>query len=395
MKILLLHNFYQHHGGEDTVLANEQAMLAQHGHMVESVTTSNDRISGLLAKLMIGCQTPWSQRGYALTKKAIARFQPDIVHVHNFFPLLTPAVFEACGKTCTPVIMTLHNYRLICPGALLLRKGSICEQCVTGSAYQAIRYRCYRGSMVGTWTAARMVEFHRKHRTWHSKVDRFIALTDFARRKFIEGGLPSNKILVKPNFCAHKPIGSEGINRKRQGALFVGRLSPEKGIETLLQAWQNLSIPLRVAGNGPMWDASNHLNITSVKMVGHLNQEQVAEEMQRAAFFIAPSECYENFPLTIAEAFAHGLPIVASRLGAFAEIVEDGKTGLHFTPGDNDDLKSKVRWMHEHPEKCLQMGLNARRVYEEKYTPERNYKMLMSIYQNAIDEKKESLKRPS
>lgn len=437
MNILLLHNLYQHHGGEEAVLAQEQALLIRHGHQVESVTVSNDSVQHLGAKLRVAWQAAWSPRGHALAKQALSRCQPDVVHVHNFFPLLSPAIFDACQEAGVPVVMTLHNYRLICPGALLMGNGRVCEQCVSGSAYQAVRHGCYRGSRLGTLAVARMVEYHRRQRTWHEKVDRFIALTDFARQKFIAGGLPADKIVVKPNFVMRDVQGrtnaagagctgagdvqgrtnaagqddaqgwasaaeartsmscrtgaAEAESSKlqavsRNDALFVGRLSAEKGVATLLTAWQGVEVPLGIVGDGPLRGMAEQRKTAAISLQGRLGHDEVAVAMARAAFLVAPYECYENFPLTLAEAFSHGLPVLASRLGAMAEIVEDGVTGLLFEPGNAADLAAKVRWLHAHPEECRRMGDNARQVYEEKYTPERNYEMLMEIYKTVRTE---------
>jgi glycosyltransferase involved in cell wall biosynthesis len=382
MKILLVHNKYQQYGGEDSVLTCEEKLLAANGHECSKSLIANHCVTGFAKKLIVAAKASWSDFGCKFVAQAIIRFQPDIVHVHNFFPLLTPAVYDACNEAGVPVVQTLHNYRTICPGALLMRNGKICEKCITGSPYQAVLHRCYRNSFPGSWAVARMVAFHRKKKTWQNKVDRFIALTEFARHKFIEAGFPANKIVVKPNFYDCKGGGSESASEK--GALFVGRLSREKGVATLLEAWKSLNISLRIAGEGPLDMSSGHKN-KCITFLGHLSGNQVSLEMSKAAFLVMPSEWYEGFPMVLVEAFALGLPVVASRLGGMAEIVEDGVTGLHFEPGNPRDLVEKVKWMHDHPEQCRQMGQNTRRVYEEKYTPEKNYEMLMEIYQQAIE----------
>ncbi|MEJ2200036.1 MAG: glycosyltransferase, partial [Desulfuromonadaceae bacterium] len=208
-----------------------------------------------------------------------------------------------------------------------------------------------------------------------------------AKSRFVAAGFSARKIAVKPNFYAEKKGSAHSRDfGNRSGALYVGRLSAEKGIRTLLRAWSELTVPLWVAGGGPLLDEVQHCETETLHCLGQLGADQVATEMSRAVFLVLPSECYENFPLTLAEAFAHGLPVIASRLGAMAEIVEDGVTGLHFEPGDAADLAAKVRWLNDHPEECRQMGCNARREFEAKYTPERNYDMLLKIYQEAIDE---------
>ena len=212
-------------------------------------------------------------------------------------------------------------------------------------------------------------------------MDRFIALTEFAKAKFGEAGFPKDKIAVKPNFV--EDVKADASDMPRSGALFVGRLSPEKGISTLLRAWGSLEIPLRIAGDGPLYDAVQDAALAQITPLGRKTTEEILSEMTRAEFLVMPSDWYEGFPMTLAEAYCKGLPVIASRLGAMAEIVEDGVTGLHFTPGDAEDLVVKVRWAVEHPEEMRRFGLNARRVYEEKYTPEANFRQLMSIYQEA------------
>ncbi|MCZ6774706.1 MAG: glycosyltransferase family 4 protein, partial [Proteobacteria bacterium] len=284
-----------------------------------------------------------------------------------------------------PVVQTLHNYRLICPQALLLRNGRPCEKCVTGSAYHAVLYGCYRGSRLVSLVPARMVSINRRRGTWRSKVTRYIALTRFAKEKFIKGGLPADRIAVKPNFIADPAAKREAGAVRREGALFVGRLSPEKGIGTLLQAWRDLAVPLRILGDGPLADRVEQCDNPAVKSLGWKSSSDVVAEMHCAAFLVLPSEWYEGFGMVIVEAFATALPIVASRLGAMAEVIDDSVTGLHFEPGNPADLAAKVRWAVDNPSDMRRMGENARRVYEDRYTPEVNYRQLMAIYDQAAE----------
>ncbi len=231
---------------------------------------------------------------------------------------------------------------------------------------------------------ARMVSINRRRGTWRGKVNRFIALTRFAKEKFIEGGLPADRIAVKPNFVADPAAKRETGAVRRGGALFVGRLSAEKGIGTLLQAWRDLAIPLRIIGDGPLADTIRRCDDQAVKGLGRKAQPEVIKEMRRAAFLIMPSEWYEAFPVVIVEAFATALPIIASRLGAMSELIDDGVTGLHFQPGDPADLAAKVRGAADNSSDMRRMGENARRVYEDRYTPEVNYRQLMAIYDAAV-----------
>ncbi|MFQ5785440.1 MAG: glycosyltransferase [Alphaproteobacteria bacterium] len=383
MKVLIAHNTYQQIGGEDAVVAAEHALLEAHGHAVETFGASNHAIDGPWSQLCTAFRAPYSPAARDALARRLASGRPDIVHVHNFFPLLTPSIYDACRAAGVPVVQTLHNYRLICPVATLRRNGAVCERCVTGSAYHAVLHGCYRGSRPGTLAVARMVERHRARGTWRERVDRYIALTGFARNKFVEGGLPAERIAVKPNFVAGEP--PEEMPAARGGALFVGRLSPEKGIATLLAAWRGLDIPLRIAGDGPLDAAVRAAASPAITPLGRIDARAVAHEMRRAGFLVVPSEWYEGFPMVIVEAYARGLPVIAARLGSLAEIVEDGVTGLHAAPGDPADLAARVRWAAANPEALARMGAAARARYEARYTPEANYAMLAAIYAEARD----------
>ncbi len=388
LRILQVHNHYQFTGGEDVVVEAEYLILQTNGNSVDLFEVTNENIRGIKAKIETAINVTYSQKYIKKLSVRINEFQPDIVHVHNFFPLLTPSIYDVCKNFGLPVIQTLHNYRIICPGAYLIRNSQICEDCLTRSAYKAVLYACYRDSRIGSLAVANMVQTHRKLQTWQKKVNRFIALTDFAREKFVQAGLPAEKVEVKPNFIYPDP----GVrNGEGHYSLFVGRLSPEKGIITLLQAWKKIKkIPLKIAGDGPLEKQVKNIitrdNLYPVEILGRLNKNDIFNLMKNAIFLIFPSEWYEGFPMTIAEAFACGKPVVASRLGSMTEIVEDGVTGVHFEPGNSDDLADKVQWLLDHPDKCRHMGKNARQVFLKKYTAEKNYETLMNIYQNTINE---------
>ncbi|KHD05931.1 hypothetical protein PN36_11525 [Candidatus Thiomargarita nelsonii] len=379
MHILQVHNQYQQAGGEDVVVRSEKALLENHHHTVSLFLTDNHTIKNVLEKLTTVATIAYSRKSRQQLKNAIANIQPDIVHVHNFFPRLTPSIYDAAAELGVPVVQTLHNYRTICPGAFLMRDGKICEVCVKHSAYHAVKYGCYRDSTLGTLAVAYMVQSHRQRRTWQTKVSQFIALTEFARQKFISAGLDADKLKVKPNFVTD-PLTS--TTEKRSGALYVGRLSKEKGLITLLKAWQNLAeIPLTIAGEG---EIVPHLK-TNITLLGWQTAPQIKQLMRQSAFLIMPSEWYEGFPMVLVEAFAHGLPVIASKLGAMAEIVEDGVTGLHFEAGNANDLANKVHCLQSQPELCKRLGQQARQVYLDNYTPEKNYQRLMAIYQAALN----------
>jgi ADP-heptose:LPS heptosyltransferase len=385
VKILLVHNQYQQPGGEDVVFEQERQLLERAGHQVVVYQRSNleieDRSLGqrlILAKNIVSA---------ADTKRELTgllvREKPQLVHIHNTFVMVSPSVYSTCQEANIPVLQTLHNYRLLCPAASLFRDGHICEECMEHSLWRSVRYGCYRGSRSATAAVALMLAVHRNRHTFERKVNGYIALTEFARAKLVAGGLPAERIFVKPNFVYPDPGPRRGA---REYVVFAGRLSPEKRVSTLLAAWERLEnrISLRVLGDGPERQAlqlrAARGGLSSVSFLGHLSRQETWTTIGKARCLIMPSECYETFNLTIAEAFACGTPVICSRLGAMREIVEDGRTGLHFTPGDPDDLAAKVEWAWTHPAEMRAMEADARREYEAKYTAEQNYRTLADIY---------------
>lgn len=388
MRVLQVHNAYRQPGGEDQVVAAERELLEEHGHEVRIFGADNDAIGGLWSRLAVAWKAPYDPVSRRRLAVEIENWRPDVVHVHNFFPLLTPAVFDACEEQGVPVVLTLHNFRLVCPGAFLYRQNAICEDCLGRHSWRAFRHRCYRGSFLASLAVVRMVEFHRRRQTWRHKIDRVIVMTEFSRKKLVAAGWAAGQLTVKPHFA--RGAGGYLVPSGRVGALFAGRLSPEKGVATLLEAWSGIDYPLFLAGDGPLLAGVEDEGNPQIHRLGWLSRDELSSRMWQAAFLVVPSEWYETFGLVIIEAFAHGLPVIASRLGAMAEIVEDGVTGLHFEPGNPHDLAAKVKWMQEHPEDLRRMGENARRAYEDKYTPERNYQMLMAVYREVMDEKRKS-----
>lgn len=387
MNILFIHNFYQQPGGEDKVFEEETSLLQNKKHQVIKFLENNAQIKKAnFAKIIINAI--WSKEIQKRIWNLIINVKPDIIHFHNIFLCISPAAYYACKRAGVPVVQTLHNYRLICPGALLARNGKPCEDCISKfTPWPGVWYGCWRNSRGGTALVATMLMVHRLLKTWTENVDVYIALTEFARRKFIEGGLPAEKIVVKPNFVYPDPREGEHADRY---FLFVGRLSSEKGVMTLLNTWKFLKdIPLKIVGDGPLKEKVQTLieqkKLKHIEILGPQPREKVFELMKEAKALIFPSEWYEGFPMTLAEAFATGLPVIASRLGAMAELVDEGRAGLLFEPGNPEDLAAKVEWAWSHPEAMAEMGREARREYEAKYTAERNYEMLMEIYRKAIE----------
>lgn len=387
MRILRVHNRYQERGGEDAVFDAEIALLRRHHHFVTPLCLSNDEIPTrrtVANSVSLAINTVWSQQGRERIRQAVARHKPDVVHFDNTFPLISPAAYSAVRDAGSAVVQTLHNYRLLCPNAFFYRDDRPCEDCLGKTApYPGVTHACYRESRTQSAVVAIMLTTHRLRGTWSKDVDRYIVPTEFARGKFLEGGLPEDHIVVKPHFVdVESPVRSSSNDH----FLFVGRLSIEKGLRTLLKAQKGHGQPVRIVGGGPLDDEvrSAASRDPSLTVLGRLDPSNVRKEMLAAKALIFPSELYETFGLVAIEGFAAGLPVIASRHGAMAEIVDDGRTGLLFEPGNAHDLAAKARWAADHPDEMRRLGENARREYEEKYTSERNYEMLMKIYEQAI-----------
>ncbi|CAN7441683.1 glycosyltransferase [Devosia sp. LjRoot16] len=383
-RILVLHNLYQQAGGEDVQMRAEVELLRRAGHTVRLEIVNNDTISGAGAKIETFLNAPYNPARYDFIVDVIRDFRPDIVHVHNFFPLFTPAVHEGARAAGVAVVQTLQNYRLFCAGAFFLREGRVCEKCLHGSRYWGVVHRCYRKSLPGSVAVVRMQNRAFSHHTWDG-VDQFIALTEFAREKCVEAGLSADQISVKPNTlpldwqAPPKPSGS------RTGALYVGRLSREKGVDVLLEAWRQLpDIPLTIVGSGPEEAALKSSAPTGVRFVGALPPDGVRQQMHAAACLIMPSRWYEGLPLTAIEAFSLGLPIICSRIGSLSEIVEHDSNGWHFETNNAVELAARARRCFSHPELLSKAGDEARASFERTYTGERNLEMLSRIYKKAI-----------
>jgi glycosyltransferase involved in cell wall biosynthesis len=388
MKILQVHNFYQQPGGEDVVFSQERGLLESKGHEVITYTRSNHeaQAGSLLDRARMLRSIVSSDESRRQVTDLLRARKPDLVHIHNTFMMISPSIYDACAALGVPTVLTLHNYRMLCPSTTLYRNGEVCEECIDGGLARGVMHGCYRESRLTTAAVAMMIQIHRSSKTWDRHVGAFIALTEFAKQKFIDNGLPSAKIHVKPNFVAPDPG-----ERERAGdyALFVGRLSPEKGVAVLLEAWGKLGVPvpLKIVGDGPsraeLQSQAERLGLPRVEFLGRLEAAAARETIKRAGFLVIPSLWYEGFPLVIAESFACGVPVVGSRLGSMEEIIRDGGDGVHFTAGDADDLAEKVRWAWTHPAEMEEFGRSARRKFEAHYSPQANYEALMDIYGKA------------
>ncbi|MDR3773942.1 MAG: glycosyltransferase family 4 protein [Terracidiphilus sp.] len=385
MRVLVLHNRYQFSGGEDVVVRQETEMLRASGVEVCLHQVDNDSIIGMRQEIGAAIGAFYSYRMRAEVSELVKQFRPNVMHVHNFMPRLTPSVYDAGrGQGCA-VVQTLHNYRFLCANAVLLRNGRPCQDCV-GRAYgwPGIIHRCYRESAMGSAIVGGVTSWHRMRGTWRNQVDRYIVLTQFARELFAESGVvPAEKIVVKPNAVPDSGIGA-GDGRY---LLYVGRLSPEKGIKVLLQAalhGEGFPLPLTIVGGGPLQDEVERAARSGrIEYRGNQSQEEVRRLMKHATLLLFPSLWYETFGMVIAEALASGLPVVASRLGAMAELICSGENGLLVEPGSSDALVAAVRRFISSPQLEGAMRENARESYEQKYTIEANRQILLRVYEEA------------
>jgi glycosyltransferase involved in cell wall biosynthesis len=385
----MVHNYYRERGGEFTVFEAEQSMLRDAGHSVVTYTRDSREIDrfGFRRRAALALRTIWAGDTYREMISVLRAETPEVAHFTNTFPLISPSAYDACHKLGVPVVQSIHNYRLLCPAATLWRDGAVCEECVDHSLLRSVRHACYRGSRPATAVLAAMLAVHRRRGTYSDRVDRYIALTEFARANLVAGGVPEERISVKPNFTGPDPGTREHLGRY---ALFAGRLSAEKGVRTLLDAWSLLDsdIPLHVAGDGPLRGELEARvrdeGFSNVTFLGAVARSKMLAEMQGARVLVFPSELYEGMPMSIVESFACGVPVIAARLGAMKEMIEDRRTGLFFSPADASGLATQVRWAFHHDPEITAMGRAARAEYTAHYTAASNCPRLIAIYEQAV-----------
>jgi glycosyltransferase involved in cell wall biosynthesis len=384
----MVHNAYRYRGGEEQAVENDQALLESRGHQVGVYMRGFDDLARV-GRANAAIQALWSARTYLEVRRLVRAQRPDVVHVHNIFPLISTSVYSAAHAEGVPVVQTLHNYRLVCPASTLLRDGRPCELCVGRAPWRSVRYRCYRDSRAQSFALSSILTLHRVIGTWNRQVDAYIALTKFGREIFVRGGLPADRIFVRHNAIT-TPASS--VRERSGGAVYLGRLSPEKGVRVLLEAWRSLpDVPLEIIGDGPLRDevaaAIAAPELAHVRLVGPLPHDAALARLQRAGMLVFPSICYEGFAFAIVEALACGLPVVASRLGAQAEVVNHGVSGLLFTAGDPNSLRDTVRRLASSPDLRDRLSDGARHEFHDRFSPDASYGVLMDIYGRVIDRK--------
>jgi glycosyltransferase involved in cell wall biosynthesis len=381
VRVAILHNRYAQRGGEDSAVEAEAELLRKAGCEVALLTVeSAPLVRSRAARLHAALRARWNPETVERIARFLAEHPADVAHVHNFFPLLSPSAHAALRALGLPVVQTLHNYRLVCANGVFLREGRPCEECAVRGPWRAVRYGCLRGSRLATAVWAEATAAHRRRGTWRDCVDRFVAPSEFAKRKLAAAGLPAERIVVKPN-----PVPDPGAPAPPgRGAVYVGRLSSEKGVALLVDAWRSLpgAPPLAIAGDGPeapRLRARAH-GIPGVRFLGEIPRERVPELLASAAFAVAPSLCYETFGLAVAEAMAAGRAVVASDAGALAELVEPGATGLLFRSGDAASLADACRRLLDDAGLTAAFGREARARFEDELAPERSTERLLRLY---------------
>ena len=388
MKIVYCHNYYRNRGGEDVSFECDLELLRSHGHEVITFTRNNHDLSGTSPSAI--ARTVWNRQTQREMNAVLEAEKPDVLHCNNLFPMISPSVYRSASRLKIPVVQALRNYRSICANSFLFRDGSVCRKCITSSAsWSGIRHRCYRDSAAATAVVVAGQVANRIFRIQKRYVDVFFTPTEFAKQVHVDAGYAADKIIKRSNYIL-PDLGA--VEKKERYALFVGRLSPEKGIATITKAWKEHGIrtPLRIIGDGP--EQENILRQTAemdqVECLGALPTDRVLHQIAGAKFLIISSQWYETFGRTIAEAFSRGTPVIASDLGAMAELVSEGENGFVFEPGNSESLASAVgRFESLSLDDRALMQNNARRSYESGCSPEVSYRQLLRVYEAAIEKR--------
>ncbi len=389
MKILQVHNRYEQLGGEDTVLELEKELLTSHGHTVDSFGVSNEDLdsSGIINKVKLGAMTLWSQKSYRAIGEYLESSPPDIVHVHNTFPQLSPSIYWAIQKKHIPIVQTLHNYRLTCANGLLMRQGKPCELCVDGFALPALKHKCYRDNILSTGALVGMQQLHKTIGTFKYKIDRYIALSNFAKDIMVRAGLPEEKILVKPNFVSKPNI--EVVPERKKQVMFLGRLAYEKGVDLLLDAWKQADTQdykLLIVGDGENRGVLEEQakRMDDVEFVGWLERPRALAQIAASEYLVMPSRWYEGLSMVLLESLSLGTPVIVPNVAAFLDVVTP-QTGFFFDQQNpNSLIPALEQALQTTPEVWQAMSQANITRHQEHYSPEVNYKQLIEIYESLL-----------
>jgi glycosyltransferase involved in cell wall biosynthesis len=385
MRVLLVHTAYQQFGGEDSVVRAERSLLERHGDEVFLYSRHNDEINdfSLTDKAAFFPQSIYSWKTTGEIADVVHAFRPDVAFVHNPYPLISPSVYHKLHALGVPTVQVLHNFRPFCPNGFFYTQGKICEDCKGGNYLNAIRKRCYKDSYLFSGLYALTLGSNRLA-GMVDKISGFICLTEFFRIKMLEAGVPASKLFVRPNFVYAPPLPSSNPH-PGEYALYLGRLSPEKGCWTLIHAFEQLpGMTLKILGTGPMekelQDYVRSNGIANVQFLGFKSGEEKWQILRGSRCLVVPSEWYENFPVTVLEAYMAAKPVIAARMGGLPYIVEDGHSGLLFEAGKALDLARAIRFLFDDSAAALRMGASGRELSETKYGPEAGYANLMKIF---------------
>jgi glycosyltransferase involved in cell wall biosynthesis len=388
MKVLVMHNRYVQTGGEDRVVEDECELLRSVGVEVKQHIVENRQPTNPFSLLQTAVDSPWSAASYREVRRICREFNPDVAHIHNFWMSLTPAAHAACKKSGVATVQTLHNYRLLCANALLFRNGAICEDCLGHFPWRGILHRCYRESFPASAAVVAMIGVNRARGTWRSLVDAYIALSPYSRDKFVSSGFPAEQMFIKPN-SAPDPGASALAPSASTSIIYAGRLSAEKGVDDLIDAWskvpQELAGSLVLIGGGPLSNALQNravalgLQHPRITFQDSTDQAGVYAAIRKARAVVISSRVYEHFPRLIVEAFAHGRAVIAPQLGAMNDLV-DAEVGVQYAPSDVSGLSTALTRLLARPQLADLLGSNARNRYLATYTPKHNAKALLRIY---------------
>lgn len=394
MKILAIHNFHRSGSasGDDQVFKSETALLETHGNTVLRYTVSNDEFdkAGLIGKVVSTLGMLWSFKHYHAIQQIVKKEQPDIVHIHTFFPLLSPSILYAVKRSGVPVVVTLHDTRFVCPCATSLRGTSICNECGDGHYFRMCKYRCFKGSRLQSFLVAAIFKYHRIRKSFYKQIDKYICLNENQISLLIDAGFDKKKIVKKYNFVPDAETKIKAFKAEElpnRYILFYGRIGEEKGIKTLMQIWNEPRmnhVPLVVMGGGPLeeefkaWAEKKN----NIYFLGYTPHDKCLSVVKGGEFVVFPSIWYEGCSMVEIEAESLGKALVATDIGFSTEAIQNGKNGYKVPLKDVDSFVDVITELWDNPEKCRELGQNARKDYEAKYLPEDNYEQLIAVYKN-------------